>query len=199
MITKPDFWENRYQENTARWDIGEPAPGFVEFFTKNKANLPLGKVAVLGCGRGHDALFLAQLGFDVWGFDFAPSAIQEAKELANQKQISVQFEQRDIFYLPDPYPHFFDYILEHTCFCAIPPEKRDEYVKLSQSILKPNGQFIGIFFTHNRLGGPPFGITPEEIKTHFQPHFQVKTLHPVTASVPSRQGDEHLGWFYVKE
>jgi hypothetical protein len=65
--------------------------------------------------------------------------------------------------------------------------------------LKPNGQLFGLFFTHSRAGGPPFGITPAEIRHYFQGKFQVVSLHPVTESTPSRQGEEHWGHFMVHQ
>ncbi|NEO28376.1 MAG: methyltransferase domain-containing protein [Kamptonema sp. SIO4C4] len=198
MITEPDFWETRYQNQTTRWDIGQPAPAFVQFLQEQQEKLPRGKVAVLGCGRGYDALPFAQMGFDVTGFDFAPSAIAAATQIAQTHQIPVNFEQADIFQLPATHSNQFDYILEHTCFCAIPPEKRAEYVQVAHSLLKPQGHFLGIFFTHSRPGGPPFGATPDEIQNHFQPQFAVQSLQPVTHSVASRQGEEHFGWFVAQ-
>jgi methyl halide transferase len=38
-------------------------------------------MAVLGCGRGYDALLFASHGFEVVGFDFAPMAIAQAHSL----------------------------------------------------------------------------------------------------------------------
>lgn len=31
-INEPDFWEARYQQGTTGWDLGEPAPPFVDFY-----------------------------------------------------------------------------------------------------------------------------------------------------------------------
>ena len=70
-------------------------------------------------------------------------------------------------------------------------------MQLAKSILKPQGQLIGLFFTHNRPGGPPFGMTPDEIRHYFQTDFQILSLIPATNSVPERQGEEHLGQFNV--
>ncbi|VXD21711.1 Similar to thiol methyltransferase 1 [Planktothrix serta PCC 8927] len=206
------FWEERYQQGTSAWDLGEPAPPFVTFLQSSHAPAP-GRTAVLGCGRGYDALLFATYGFEVVGFDFADSAIQEALQLQQllitQPSIlkgsgksfptSAKFLHRDIFELIKEFSGDFDYVIEHTCFCAIPPNKRDDYVQLVESILKPNGQLLGLFFTHTRPGGPPFGITPGEIQQYFQEKFQILDLHPVTNSTPSRQGQEHWGHFRVKK
>lgn len=189
-----DFWEGRYQEGTPRWDLGQPAPPLVHYFTQADAPPP-GKTVVLGCGRGYDAVFLAQQGFEVVGVDFAPSAIAASMQLAAQAGVDVQFLQRDIFDLLPESAQQFDYVVEHTCFCALAPELRDRYVTLVHQLLKPQGQHIGLFFTHNRPGGPPFGIQPATIRDLFSPKFTIIDLAETTDSVPARLGEEHLGRF----
>src|SRR6266536_984559 len=57
------------------------------------------RVAVPGCGRGHDARLLARRGYHVWGFDFAPAAIALARDLAGREGVEVEYEERDIFML----------------------------------------------------------------------------------------------------
>lgn len=189
-------WEQRYQEGTTRWDLGQPAPPFVRLIEGPDAPQP-GRVIFPGCGRGHDALFFAERGFEVVGVDFAPSAIAAATVAAQEKNLRATFLQRNIFDLVPEYAHQFDYVVEHTCFCALDPDLRSRYVKLVQTLLKPTGEFIGIFFTHNRPGGPPYGISPAEIRDCFTPSLELKSLVPVQNSVPARQGEEHLGRFAV--
>lgn len=196
-VANSEYWEKHYQEKTTRWDLAKPAPPLVSLLNSPKAPKP-GSVAVLGCGRGYDAMLFGDRGFDVIGFDFAPLAIAEATTLAIEVGSSAQFLQRDIFNLANEFPSYFDYVIEHTCFCAIDPEKRPDYVKLVRQILKLEGELIGIFFTHPRSGGPPFGITPKAIKQYFEADFEILSLEPVTNSVPERQGEEYLGRFRVK-
>lgn len=187
-----DFWEGRYQADTPPWDLGQPAPPLVRLFTSPDAPAP-GKTVVLGSGSGHDAVFLAQQEFAVTGVDFAPSAIAQASRLAANAKVSAQFLQRDIFDLLPEYEQQFDYVVEHTCFCALEPNLRDRYVQLVHQLLKPDGHYIGLFFTHNRPGGPPFGSRPEELQQLFSRHFVVLSLEPVPDSISDRSGEEHLG------
>jgi hypothetical protein len=35
--TEPQYWEQRYQENTAKWDIGMAAPPFASLLASNEA------------------------------------------------------------------------------------------------------------------------------------------------------------------
>jgi SAM-dependent methyltransferase len=196
-ITESIYWEQRYQEQTTRWDLGQAAPAFVSLLNSEKKPNP-GLTAVLGCGRGYDGLLFAEHGFEVIGFDFAPSAIAQATSLAQATNSTAKFLQRDIFELAREFPHAFDYVVEHTCFCAIPPERRGEYVQLVRSLLRPEGELIALFFTHTRPGGPPFGSTPAEIRQYFEADFEILSLEPVLNSVPSRQGEEHIGHLRVR-
>lgn len=195
--TDSSYWEQRYQEKTTRWDLGQAAPAFVSLLNSQETLTP-GRTAVLGCGRGYDALLFAEHGFEVVGFDFAPSAIAEATSLVQAAGSTAKFLQRDIFDLATEFPQDFDYVVEHTCFCAIPPERRPEYVQLVRSLLRPKGELIALFFTHNRPGGPPFGSTPTEIVQYFEADFEIFSLESVANSVPSRQGEEHIGRFRLR-
>ncbi|MBD2094021.1 methyltransferase domain-containing protein [Trichocoleus sp. FACHB-591] len=193
-VQEADYWQQRYREGTDRWDIGQAAPPFAKLLNSSPAPKP-GRTAVLGCGRGYDALLFAAHGFEVMGFDFAPAAIAAATVLAQTSQNPAQFLQRNIFDLATEFPGSFDYVLEHTCFCAIAPEQRPDYVQLVHTLLKAQGQLLALFFTHNRPDGPPFGITPVQIQQYFRPSFQILELAPVANSIPERQGEEHLGRF----
>ncbi|MFE4105089.1 methyltransferase domain-containing protein [Almyronema epifaneia] len=190
---KPEFWEQRYQAGTPRWDLGQASPALVDWLDHSLP--PTGKAIVLGCGRGHDALYLAKAGFEVWGVDYAPSAIAAATAKAQQQQIAVHFVQRNIFDLVPAFSHQFDYVIEHTCFCAIDPGLRSHYVELVYQLLKPQGQLIGVFFTHSRPGGPPYGATVADIRACFGQRFTLSLIEPVAHSVPARQGEEHFGIF----
>lgn len=197
LTNTPDYWEQRYRDGNTRWDLGQAAPPFVSLLTAPGAPRP-GQTAVLGSGRGYDVLLFAAYGFTVTGFDFAPSAIAAATALAQATGSYAHFLERDIFQLDREFPQAFDYVIEHTCFCAIPPETRPDYVRLVHSLLKPGGELIALFFTHSRSGGPPFGSNPAEIQRLFEPYFQIRSLVPVANSVPERQGEEHLGRLVVR-
>jgi SAM-dependent methyltransferase len=196
LTTNPEYWEQRYQEDTAKWDIGMAAPPFASLLASTKAPFA-GKTAVIGCGQGHDAILFAKHGFDTIGFDFAPSAIALGQKLSQTMGISIQFLQRDIFALPQEFPASFDYAIEHTCFCAIRPEQRPDYVKVVRSILKPTGELIALFWAHNRPDGPPFGTTLEEIQDLFSASFDTSNISPVSNSIASRHGEEYLARFKV--
>lgn len=196
-ILSAEAWEEKYQSKVDPWDLGCPTPPFISLLTSAEAP-QAGKLAVLGCGKGHDALLFAESGFEVVGFDFAPSAIAEAIATAKARSISAQFLQRDIFTLDQEFVSSFDYVLEHTCFCAIDPSWRSQYVETVKSILRPKGKLIALFYTHKRPDGPPFGVKPQEVLDYFAADFETILFQQAQDSIARRQGDEHLAIFQLK-
>jgi SAM-dependent methyltransferase len=191
----PDFWQQHYEDGTTRWDLGQPSPPLVSWW--HGSSWQPQRAIVLGCGRGHDARFLAAQGVEVLGIDFAPGAIAAARQQHQTPGLKLEFVQQDMFQLLPDYAQQFDLVVEHTCYCAIDPSCRDDYVALAAQLLRPQGRLVAVFFTHNRGGGPPYATTPAEIRQRFSPRFQLLQLTPVENSVPSRAGEEHLGAFEV--
>lgn len=190
-VNEPAFWEGLYERGDDGWELGRPAPSLVEYLRRNLP--PKGNVAVLGCGRGHDARLFARLGYRVWGFDFAAQAIRDAQALAKQEGIEIAFEQRDIFGLVTDYQGLFDGIWEYTCFCAIDPHRRTEYVKLVREILKPEGWLLACFYpVREGTDGPPFPATEAEIRQLFAPDFTLLETSVPTESVERRVGLEWM-------
>lgn len=183
------FWEERYRQGTTPWDLGEPAPPFVHLMEGPDAPPP-GKMIALGTGRGHDAIFFARHGFDVTGVDFAPSAVEAAKRGARGAGVNVRFIQGDIFALGEEFTHRFDYVLEHTCFAAIPVTTREDYVQLVRRLLKPTGLYVAILFNHGRTGGPPFTTNPEEVRRLFRPYFRIERLDVPKRAARGREEKE---------
>jgi methyl halide transferase len=190
----PEAWEQRYQAGQDRWDLGCPAPPLINLLNSLQAPKP-GRIAVLGCGSGQDAMLFSTKGFDVVAFDFAPTAIQRACATAQNRGLTTQFYQRNIFALEAAFQQNFDYVLEHSCFCAIDPSLRSQYVQVVKDLLKSNGQLIALFYTHHTASGQPFGAKPQEILDCFEPHFDRIMFKPAQDSIDRHRGKEHLAIF----
>ena len=74
-VNNPDFWEDIYKKDDIGWDLKGPTPTFEKIALKLKP----GRVIILGCGRGHDAITFAKQNFEVTAVDFAPSAVSYLK------------------------------------------------------------------------------------------------------------------------
>lgn len=190
---RPEFWDELYRQGAAGWDLGGPTPAFLELL-KGPDAPSAGKMLVPGCGRGYDAVLFAQHGFDVTGVDYAPSAVEAARRLAEEKGVACTFRQDDLFALPAQYPGTFDYVLEYVCFCAISPQRRGEYVQAMADVLRPGGELIGLFFPVLASGyapdGPPFPMSDQEIRALFSAHFDILRLAPTPHTIKPRRGRE---------
>ncbi len=190
-VNEPAFWQDLYERREDGWELGQPSPPLADYLARTPATR--GKVAVLGCGRGHDCRLLAQAGYQVWGFDFAPQAIHVAQALAKLEKLEIVFERRDIFDLVPEYRGFFDGVWEYTCFCAIDPSRRTEYVRLVRDLLKPQGWLLACFYPlREGTDGPPFPTSEAEIRRLFTPHFTFVEAWEPSASVERRKGFEWM-------
>lgn len=185
-------WELRYTEGTAGWDLGGPPPALVGLLqTLGATRL---RVLVPGCGNGHDAIAWAGAGHEVVALDFAPSAIEGTRAGAAAAGVELTAVQMDLFDMTDEVGAPFDAVWEQTCYCAIQPEQRDAYIAAIAKVLRPGGALHGIFWNHGKAGGPPFDISPDEVRGRFGAAFEIVSIAPVTASVPSR-ANENLAHF----
>lgn len=200
-VDRAEYWQEIYEESedhSPGWNLGEPNPELVWRLANDKPAIPPGSVLVPGCGYGHDALALAQAGFEVSALDFAPMALEGARQAFADAGLSGEFIQSSVFDLGRDYDARFDFIFEHTCFCAIHPERRAEYAQLAARVLKPGGQLIGVFYYHGREGGPPWNTTPEQVREAFEPSFECRTLVVAQRSVERRAGKELWARFFLK-
>src|SRR5262245_3649336 len=185
-------WETRYQTGDMPWEKGEASPGLVDFLTAHPG-LPRGTVCVPGCGTGHDVRVWAKSGFEAHGFDLAPSAIRLCHEKTQAAGLKNARYHLIDFLVSEP-PHPFDWLFEHTLYCAIDPNRREEYVQAVLRWLKPGGQFLAVHYLIPDEDGPPFGTTAEEVLKRFSPHFDL-LQEWVPRSYPNRTGLERMFWW----
>ena len=187
----PQFWEDLYQTSDDNWDLKGETP----IFKKLAIELPLGRVCIIGCGRGYDAIEFAEKGFHVTAIDFAPSAISYLKNMANLMDVSLEIICKDIFDLLPEYHDSFDYVLEQTCFCAIHPSRRKEYESIVKGILKIGGHLVGLWFPLDKDSleeGPPYGTSIEEVKSTFDFGWKIIREEFSEHSIKARKGREKL-------
>jgi cyclopropane fatty-acyl-phospholipid synthase-like methyltransferase len=188
-------WEERYQTGDMPWEKGEASPGLVDFLAAHK-ELARGTVCVPGCGTGHDAREWARAGFTVTGFDLAASAVKLSREHTATAGLTARFGQGN--FLTDTPPERYDWLFEHTLFCAIDPGERENYVAAVQRWLKPGGMYLAVNYLIPDTDGPPFGTTRDELWQRFSPHFDL-LAEWAPRSYPNRTGLELMLWWRRRE
>ena len=179
-------WEARYQAGDTPWDKGRAHPALVQWLSENRL---AGSILVPGSGPGHDVRVLAaDPQANVIGLDLAPSAKAVAEEFP--KTGSETFITADFLYGSAFAEGSFDAVFEHTCFCAIPPDRRPDYARATSTALKPGGLFLAIFYRNpsdRAEPGPPFGCTMDEVDALFGKNF---LLVEEKTNIPTFEGRE---------
>lgn len=192
-------WDQRYRMGTDGWELGRPAPP-LEQALRRDPHVPQapGRVLVPGCGRGHEAALLAELGFEAIGLDVSGEALAEARRIHGPGGPRLRWLQADLFDRSALAQAGLEAaslagVVEHTCFCALPPEERPAYLAQMHHLLEPGGWLLGLFWCHSRPGGPPFGSDPLALAQQLrEAGFTAQRWEPATGSVDSRD-NEWLG------
>lgn len=163
-------WDARYKNNDIPWDKGEAAPALVQFL---RSHIVEGKVLVPGCGFGHDCSAIAKNGScRVLGLDVSKTAILKAQTLYGSTK-NLEFHEGNLLKKYPILKSKFDWVIEHTCLCALEPQMRNYYVDFITYVLKPGAHFFGIFFKEViDTQGPPFACDSEEIIKLFGRYFE---------------------------
>lgn len=196
--SSPD-WDALYRDRVTPWDKGSPAPPLVEWIEANPGRLE-GHLLVPGCGLGHDVRLVAnQPGVEtVTGLDLSPTATAQAREFPPVGR--ERYVTGDLFALSPEHQGRYDWIWEHTCFCAIDPDHREDYVRAVHGALKTGGSLLAVFYLnpyddeHQPGGGPPHGCSLEELEERFAAsgRFRIEESYVPESAYPGREGLERL-------
>jgi cyclopropane fatty-acyl-phospholipid synthase-like methyltransferase len=169
-----DFFESAYT-GLPPWDIGRPQKAFVELVRRGEIT---GSVLDIGCGTGEHALFFAEEGYDVWGIDTAPLAIQKAQEKAAGRGLPVHFLVLNALDL-SRLTRKFDTATDSGLFHTLSDEDRPVFVDNLAAILSPAGKYFMLCFSELEPGGyGPRRVTKKEIQDSFQDGWSINYIRP---------------------
>ena len=179
-------WNEMWQKKVTPWDRGTPNPAFADTLEAHSQYFgPSGGVGkralVPGCGRGYDVFLLAAHGYDAFGLDSSPLAIESARALVGAEDFEQRYPLRDgvdsrgtasfvkaDFFANDFFAETeggkFDLIYDYTFLCALPPPLRPKWAKRMNELLAPGGYLVCVEFPLQKdpkLGGPPHGLSKE--------------------------------------
>jgi SAM-dependent methyltransferase len=150
------------------WEDGQPNPLFVEWLDRSAHDVvrPGARIAVVGCGFGHDAKALLMRGYDVTAFDLSPAAIEHAKRLHGEWASS--FCVADLFNLPSRWKRRFDLIVEIYTIQSMPPDTRRQSIAAIESLLHPHGSMFLLCRASDHPvsidEGPPWALTVDDLR-----------------------------------
>ncbi len=187
MTLNKRYWQERYLNRQTGWDLGGVTPPIAAYVDQlERKDL---KILLPGAGRGYEAEYLYRKGFgDLTVVDIAPYPLQALRKRLPAEFPDVRLVETDFFEF-DQGP--FDLVLEHTFFCALPPDHRQRYAQRMASLLKPAGKLAGLLFDFPLTAdGPPYGGSREEYLRLFDPYFEIRVLERANNSIPPRAGRE---------
>lgn len=189
-------WQHHYESGETPWNRGGPSPALVRWLESHRVS---GRVLVPGCGHGHDVAALAAGGAEeVTGLDIAPGGVAAARE-RTAGLTNVRIVEGDLFsWCAEEGRGRFDWVFEHTCFCAIPRERRDDYVSAVAAALRPGGHLLAVFYLRpwdegeDQDQGPPFRSEVPELDERFGAAFELLESAVPEVAYPGREGKELL-------
>lgn len=144
------FWDERY--SVEEYVYGKE-PNI--FFKSHLVNLRPGKILLPGEGEGRNAVFAAELGWNVTAIDQSEEGQRKGLLLADAKNVTINYMVQD-FHNFECEHHSFDCIA--LIFVHIPKELRNIFHNKILNYLKPGGNIILEGFLkqqiNNHSGGP---------------------------------------------
>ena len=163
-------WQARYVTGDTPWDEGAAHPALLDFIAE--CGPFQGRILVPGCGLGHDVRGISNTGNEVVGLDIAPEAIEKARGFSETGR--EEYFTGDLFNLAPGARSSFDWVVEHTCFCAIDPAMRPAYPGAVAGALRAGGCLFAIFYLEPAVERqPPYGATVAELDGLFLPLFEI--------------------------
>ena len=156
MPDKKQQWNERYLSELVE---ATPKPALV--LLDNAHLLPeRGKALDLACGVGGNALFMAQRGLQVVGWDYSSAAIDQLNQFAAQQKVKLQAEVRDVVVAPPTLQSFNVIVVSHFLDRSIISDLIDA--------LKPGGLIFYQTFIQEKVnevgpGNPDFLLKPNEL------------------------------------
>lgn len=179
----PDFWDKRFAEGVTPWSQGG-VPVELEAFAARQAGQP--RTLIPGCGHAWEAGFLANRGWQVTALDFAPTAIDKAREILGDWPGELLCADFFNFVPAAPY----DIVYERAFLCALPRKLWPGYGPRLAELVRPGGLLAGFFFFSDEPKGPPFGTSPAALAEMLTPCFELEEDAAAAAPIPVFAGGE---------
>jgi SAM-dependent methyltransferase len=169
-------WNESYASGQLPWDTGEPEPVLVEFVTSGRVRP--GPTLEIGAGTGTNAIWMAEHGFDVFGVDVAPIAVERAYARMDGRDLRCRFAAWDFLAAPPP-DGPFQFVFDRGCFHVFDePDERQRFAAQVAAALAPGGLWLSLV---GSTEGPPREFGPPrrsacEITLAIEPALEIVEL-----------------------
>lgn len=183
------FWNERYAAPEYAYGV-QPN----EYFKQELEKHAPGKLLMPAEGEGRNAVFAATLGWEVTAFDSSISGQAKALQLAEEKQVTIDYQVLDAFEVDFP-EDSFDAI--GLIYVHLPADFRQTFHRRILSWLKPGGQLIlegfGKEQMHYQSGGPRNPDMLFSVEMLQEDFASLKNLEITETLTELREGLYHVG------
>jgi len=195
----PVDWAQHYADGDTPWDHGVEHPELAARLGAGELTVPApgARALVPGCGRGHDALALARIGWTVTALD----QVAALEGVVNSKlhPLGGEYQLGDaLAWTSASGEAEVDLVFDHTFLCAIDPEQRPRFADLVLRNLRQGGQLVCLLYPVGKLreaGGPPHSLDVEQVGALFGDSLELVEHSPVVHSIETREHVERWGRF----
>jgi len=187
-----DFWQQRFEQKHTPWDRGVAGPQIARWIACGTLTPGL-RIAVPGCGGGHDALALARAGCSVIAIDYAEAAVALTRERLAAAHATAELVQADVLEWQPDAP--LDAVYEQTCWCALHPDHWTAYAAQLARWLRPGGRLLMLAMqcrrdsaAEGRIEGPPYHMDINAVRA------LLPTAHWQWPSPPYERVPHAMGW-----
>lgn len=137
------MWDERYNDSDYVYGT-QPN----DFLKSHIHHIPKGRILSLAEGEGRNAVFLAQLGYEVTAVDLSLVGLKKAQKLAAESGVSITTIHADLAGFESEKARWDGII---SIFCALPAQVRKILHSKVQSWLKPQGVFLLEAYTPKQI------------------------------------------------
>ncbi|MEV4753538.1 class I SAM-dependent methyltransferase [Micromonospora sp. NPDC049559] len=168
------------------WDRGAPHPLLAQWAGKRERDGTGRRAVVVGCGYGHDAEYLAGLGYDTVAFDISGTAVRAARQRFPESR--VRYRTADLLAPPDEWREAFDLVFESMTVQALPVSERDAAIGRVTELVAPAGTLL-VVAIHREDGeppveGPPWPLDRAEVESFARDGLRPVRIEILTGSTP---------------
>lgn len=181
-------WDDRYRTTDLVWSAGPNM--FVEQVCRD---LPVGRAIDLAAGEGRNAIWLAELGWDVVAVDFSEVAIDKTRRLADRLGVAVDAQVADLATFVAPSAGF-DLVL--VAYLQLVDAELTPILERAATAVAPGGTFLLVAHDLDNLehgyGGPQHPAvltTPEQVVAAIGDGWSVDTAEVVDRPVATDGGE----------
>lgn len=186
---KHDFWHDRWQNNQIGFHLPDANPLLIKHFPT--LNLIQGaRIFLPLCGKTLDIAWLLAQGYCVAGAELSAIAIEELfnglnltpiitelGEITHYSATNIDVFVGDVFKVTSAMLGNVDAVYDRAALVALPEDMRKQYTTHLITLTNTAPQLLICFEYDQALhAGPPFSISADEVKQHYQATYDANLL-----------------------